>query len=213
MSNMVLYPPISNTNLEFTSNFETGPIVRISPWELHVSDPDWNEPYKVTSRVDKYHWYYRFVGSSDAAFGTSDHDLHRSRRKAQQGYFTQDAVARFDPVLERITSKLCKRVEEFKGTGQPANLSNAFRSLATDVVTEFSFQKSYKLLDDPDFAASFQKNVRDFPEIGMWHRHFGLILEIMDLVPRWFVKMMNPAGVAVLDFFNVIALLEFQHDP
>lgn len=179
-----------------------------------MNDPDWNEPYKITSRVNKYHWYYKFVGSSDAAFGTSDHELHRLRRKAQQAYFTQDAVARFDPDLGSIISKLCGRLEEFKGTGQPVNLSNAFRSLATDVVTEFSFQKSYNLLDQPDFAAAFQKTVRDFPEIGLWHRHFGLVLDVMDMMPRWLVQIMNPNGIAVLDFFNVstscLVKLKFQ---
>lgn len=168
-----------------------------------MNDPDWNEPYKVSSRVNKYHWYYKFVGSSNAAFGTSDHEEHRRRRKAQQGYFTSDAVMKFDPVLARITDRLSKRLNEFKGTGQPVNLSNAFRSLATDVVTEFSFQKSYGLLEQPDFAAAFQKTIRDFPEIGLWHRHFGLILDVMDLMPRWLVKIINPSGIDVLDFFNV----------
>jgi len=158
------------------------------------------------SRVNKYHWYYKFVGSSDAAFGTSDHELHRIRRKAQQGYFTLDAVARFDPTLGEIIAKLCTRLGGFRGTGQPVNLSNAFRSLATDVVTDFSFQKSYGLLDQEDFAAAFQKTVRDFPEIGLWHRHFGVILDVMDLMPRWLVKIMNPNGIDVLDFFNVCYL-------
>jgi cytochrome P450 len=129
--------------------------------------------------------------------------LHRNRRKAQQGYFTSDAVVKFDPVLAKITDKLGKRLNEFKGTGQPVNLSNAFRSLATDVVTEFSFQKSYGLLEQPDFAAAFQKTIRDFPEIGLWHRHFGIILDAMDLMPRWMVKIMNPNGLDVLDFFDV----------
>jgi hypothetical protein len=178
-------------------------MVRISPWELHVNDPDWNEPYKISSRVDKYHWYYKFVGSSDAAFGTSDHDQHRIRRRAQQAYFTQDAVGRFETELKVITSKLCSRLEEFKSTGQPANLSNAFRSLATDVVTQYCFHKSYCLLDSEDFAASFQKAIRDFPEIGVWHRHFGLILDVFQAMPRWLVGALNPAGVSVLDFFNV----------
>lgn len=181
----------------------SGPIVRISPWELHVDDADWNEPYKISSRVDKYHWYYKFVGSSAAAFGTADHDLHRVRRKAQQGYFTQDAVAQFDPQLRVITSKLSSRLEGFKGTGQPVNLSNAFRSLATDVATEYCFHKSYNLLDSPDFAASFQRAIRDFPQIGTWHRHFGLILDVFSAMPRWLVALIDPAGVSVLDFFNV----------
>lgn len=177
--------------------------MRISPWELHVNDLDWNEPYKVTSRVDKYHWYYKFVGSSDAAFGTADHDLHRMRRKAQQSYFTQDAVSQFDAPLRNITSKLSVRLAGFKSTGQPVNLSNAFRSLATDVVTEYCFHKSYSLLDSPDFAASFQRAIRNFPEIGTWHRHFGLILNVFEAMPRWLVGLINPPGVSVLDFFNV----------
>lgn len=143
------------------------------------------------------------MGSSDAAFGTADHDLHRSRRRAQQGYFAQDAVAQFNSQLCDITLKLKSRLNEFKGTGQPVNLSNAFRSLATDVVTEYCFHKSYNLLDVPDFAASFQRAIRDFPEIGVWHRHLGLILDIFSAMPRWLVAMVNPAGVSVLDFFNV----------
>lgn len=175
--------------------------MRISPWEVHVDDPDWNEPYKMSAKADKYYWYYRFVGSSDAAFGTSDFELHRSRRAAQQGYFTQGAVARFDPALESIVGRLIKRLREFKGTDQLVNLSNAYRSLAADVVTEFSFHKSYNLLDSPDFAASFQRTLRDFPEIGMWHRHFGLILDLFQAMPRWLVAIINPAGLDVVDFF------------
>lgn len=174
--------------------------------EIHVNDPDFNESFKISSKVNKYHWYYKFVGSSDAAFGTADHDLHRIRRKAQQNYFTQDAVSQFDPVLDGITSKLVKRLGEFKGSVEPANLSNAFRSLATDVVTEYSFHKSYNLLAKPDFAAAFQKTIRDFPEIGLWHRHFGLILDILDLMPRWLTKLIDPTGIDVVDFFNDIGV-------
>jgi cytochrome P450 len=178
--------------------------VRISPWELHVNDPDWNEPYKVSARLNKYHWFYKFVGSSDAAFGTADHDLHRIRRKAQQTYFTLDSVARFDPDLDRISSKLVSRLQEYKGTNQPVNLSNAFRSFATDVVTEFAFDKSYNLLDSPDFAEVFHRTSREFPEIGLWHRHFGLILHVLSLMPRWLTKIINPAGIDVLDFMDDI---------
>jgi cytochrome P450 len=163
----------------------------------------------MSARADKYHWYYRFVGSSDAAFGTADFERHRSRRAAQQGYFTQGAVAKFDPHLEIIVGKLTQRIREFKGTGQPVNLSNAYRSLATDVVTEFSFQKSYNLLESPDFAAAFQRTLRDFPEIGMWHRHFGLILDLFQAMPRWLVAIINPAGLDVVDFFAV-RLIQYQ---
>ncbi|RDW88511.1 hypothetical protein BP6252_00543 [Coleophoma cylindrospora] len=181
-----------------------GPIIRISPWELHIDDPDWNDAYRISSRPSKDHWYYAFVGSSGAGFGTSDHEVHRFRRKAQQAYFTQEGVASFNQELSTITSKLCMRLEEHRGTNQPVNLSNAFRSLATDVVTQFCFQKSYDLLDSPDFGAVFQKNIRVFPEIGMWHRHFGVVLDVMNTMPRWLVGLMNPTSLSVVDFFNDI---------
>lgn len=182
---------------------ELTPIVQISLWEVYVDNPDWNELYKMSTKADKYYWYYQFVGSSDAAFGTSDFELYCSCRWAQQGYFTQDAVARFDSTLESIVGKLTKRLRKFKGTGRPVNLSNAYRLLATDVVTEFSFYKLYNLLEFPDFAAAFQRTLHEFPKIGMWHRHFGLILDLFQAVPCWAVAIINPAGLDIVDFFEV----------
>lgn len=80
---------------------------------------------------------------------------------------------------------------------------DAFGCVATDAVTGYCFNKSYNVLDSPDFAASFQRAFRDFPEIGVWHRHFGYILDVFQMIPRWLVAIMNPAGVSVLDMFNV----------
>src|SRR5450432_307977 len=89
---------------------------------VHGNDAEWSEPYKMSARAGNYHWYYKFIGSSDAAFGTADFELHPVRRGAQQGHFTQSAVARFDPTLEGIIQKLMSRLQEFRGTGQPVNL-------------------------------------------------------------------------------------------
>ncbi|KAF8850900.1 hypothetical protein BDZ45DRAFT_167600 [Acephala macrosclerotiorum] len=71
-------------------------------------------------------------------------------------------------------------------------------------MTQYCFRKSYSLLDSPDFAASFQRAIRDFPQIGTWHRHFGLILDIFSTMPRWLVAVIDPAEVSVLDFSNDI---------
>lgn len=41
-----------------------GPIVRISPREVHVNDPDFfNQLYSVTNKLEKDWWYYRFVAT------------------------------------------------------------------------------------------------------------------------------------------------------
>lgn len=181
-----------------------GPIIRIGPDELHVNDPDWTEPFKISSRVSKWHWYYRAFGSSQASFGTVDHELHRIRRSPQNPYFTVAEVQKFEPEIEHIVGILCSRLEEAKEAGQPINFSNACKSLATDVVTEFAFHKSYNLLSDPEFAASNHSMTRTFAQVATWHRHFGFILQLFEAMPRWFVSLTNPSALAMLDFFDDI---------
>ncbi|RDW57263.1 hypothetical protein BP5796_12713 [Coleophoma crateriformis] len=171
-----------------------GPIVRINPNELHVNDPDWSEPYKISGRVDKYDWYYTFVGSSgsSSAFGTIDHDVHRGRRKAQQGYFTTDAITRFEPQLEILTAKFCARLEDFKGTGKHVNLSDAFRSIAVDVAAMFTLNQSYGFIDDPDFKAEVHQGIRAFPDIGVLNRHFAGLLVALESLHRWVLSIPSP---------------------
>ncbi|EHL02646.1 putative Trichodiene oxygenase [Glarea lozoyensis 74030] len=161
-----------------------GPIVRISPWELHVNDPDWNEPYKVGSRVDKYHWYYKFVGSSDAAFGTSDHEKHRIRRKAQQGYFTLGAVAKFEPVLANITGKLCQRLQEFKETRQPVNLSNDIGVRTKEIVAAYMRGGTKQSSDAQVYERSnVIHQMLDSPELPVKDKtEFRLALEVRTFV-------------------------------
>jgi len=196
-------------NSSFTHRY-LGPIVRIRPDELHVNDPDWTEPFKISSRVSKWHWYYRAFGSSQASFGTVDHELHRIRRSPQNPYFTVAEVQKFEPEIEHIVGILCSRLEEAKKTGQHVNISNATKSLATDVVTEFAFHKSYNLLSEPEFAADNHAMTRTFAQVATWHRHFGFILQLFEAMPRWFVALTNPSAVAMLDFFDVSQSTHFN---
>ncbi len=60
-----------------------GPIVRISPYEVHVQDPDfYDQLYSRSGRRDKYAWLKERLGDPHSLFSTSNHDLHRVRRAA-----------------------------------------------------------------------------------------------------------------------------------
>jgi hypothetical protein len=128
-----------------------GPIVRISPWELHIRDPDWNEIYKVTRCVDKPKWYYCLFGTFANTFTSDRSELHRNRRRALDPYFSAGAVARHVPVVEQLVEKLRQRLLEFKGKHEVVNLEDPFRALATDVATAFAFREPFGHLESPDF--------------------------------------------------------------
>ena len=89
----------------------------------------------MTSRLDKDPWYYAFTASEDAGFGTANVDLHRARRKAMSRFFAPAAISNLESSSLEKVSKLCKRLKTMRDEGKPVNLSNAFRCLAADSVT------------------------------------------------------------------------------
>ena len=89
----------------------------------------------MTSRLDKDAWYYAFIASKDAGFGTANVDLHRARRKAMGRFFAASAISKLESSSIEKVSKLCQRLKDLRKEGRPVNLSNAFRCLAADSVT------------------------------------------------------------------------------
>ncbi|MCJ1454023.1 hypothetical protein MMC28_004373 [Mycoblastus sanguinarius] len=186
-----------------------GPIVRISPQEVHINDPEYfAELQSNTSKLDKYAWFYNFVAAPDAGFGTASHDLHRPRRGAMAKYFSMSNVIRLEPLIKKCVTKLCSRIEEHRKGATKVDLSNAYRCLATDVITEYALPGSRLMLESPDFAASYNRVLKDFSHIATWHRHIPIILPLLLAVPRWITARMNQASLAVAenqDFFKASA--------
>src|ERR1700710_690667 len=88
---MLLSLDIPSTGSDF--NPSQGPIVRISPYELHVNDPSFFEKlYRQDGRWDKYAWAQDAFMVKGAALCTSDHDLHKARRLPLNSFFSKVKV-------------------------------------------------------------------------------------------------------------------------
>lgn len=91
-----------------------GPIIRINPYELHVSDPEYIDKLYVSSasgeKRDKWTWYTKQFGTPGAMFSTAPHDHHRARRAALNRYFSMASVRRLQPVIEERVTQLVKRL-------------------------------------------------------------------------------------------------------
>lgn len=60
----------------------TGPIIRVTPDELHIRDPRFfDDVYSKTLKIDKEGWDYRF-GTENGLLTTVRADEHRRRRAA-----------------------------------------------------------------------------------------------------------------------------------
>lgn len=113
-----------------------GPIIRISPYELHVETPRYYEELFAgsTQKRDKYEWHTKLFGTPDAAFGTVDHNLHRMRRSAMNPFFSKANVRRLQPVIQARVDKLLERIKEFQASGKPLTISLAYTAYSSGML-------------------------------------------------------------------------------
>lgn len=192
----------------------SGPIVRISPFELHINDPKYSnssvqrssslfannissyydELYVAGSqrRTMKYPWAMKGFGAQISSFATEDHDVHRIRRGAIAPYFSRASVSQLEPSVQANINKLVSYLQDLQGTGEVVNLINMFISLTADIITNYAFASPFGFLDTPDFAPGWRKAMTDVSETSHLFKQFGFIEPTMRLIPPSIVTKMNP---------------------
>ena len=181
----------------------SGPIIRISPTELHINDPDYYDSlYNRAGRWEKSPYYVNSFGNLVAGFGTVDHDLHRLRRGAIDRFFSKQKVAVLQPVIQRLADKLCMKLEKMRGTDEFVPIECAFDAFTMDVITEYSLDKSFGYLDTPGWSSDFRELERAFGELGYRQKFFPPLLDIMNSLPDRLTLWVNPRAKLLQDFFG-----------
>ncbi len=185
-----------------------GPIVRISPYELHIKDADYHDelyPGPSVRKTNKYHWTMKMFGPSQSTFQTADHDLHHIRRAALMPFFSTASVKKVEPFIQEVTDKLTARLYGLKGSGKPINLLDVFSSFTGDVTGKYAFNKDFGYLDTPDFAPWWHQTIMDFSENGHKFKQFEWLEPLQRNLPRWFVKIVNPQVLSIFAMNDVHA--------
>jgi cytochrome P450 len=104
-------------------------------------------------------------GTTNAAVGTIDHDLHRIRRSALNPFFSKQAVMKLEPVIQANVNRLRDKLADSASTGTPVNMSDAFTCFSADVIGAYAFGQDYGFLDCEDFCPRWRRlmMVRDSP--------------------------------------------------
>ncbi|KAL5378312.1 hypothetical protein DPSP01_009245 [Paraphaeosphaeria sporulosa] len=94
-----------------------GPVMRVTPHELHVSEPAlYDELYTGTPmKRDQWAWAYNLSLLSGSSWTTIEDSLHRNRRAAVAPSLTLSAIRQFDHV---IRAKLELLSQKFERCGQ-----------------------------------------------------------------------------------------------
>ncbi|KAK4544900.1 hypothetical protein LTR36_003804 [Oleoguttula mirabilis] len=133
-----------------------GPIVRITPNEVHLTDPaNYEKINHVGTKYAKSLNYYNATCVPNSTFGTGPNDVHRIRRGALNPMFSRQKVLDLEGIVQDKARKVCARMQTGIDNNEPVDLHHAFRAVSVDVISDFAFGECYDFLDKDDIGAKF----------------------------------------------------------
>ncbi|RAL60631.1 hypothetical protein DID88_009949 [Monilinia fructigena] len=160
-----------------------GPIVRVTPDELHVNDPSFVPELMPAGgrRRDKCGRLMQLFGFSEAAGATVDHDLHRMRRGAMSKMFSKDSVRRLEPRMKSNMEKLFMRFQEFQHTGKHIDCLPMFGAFTNDLISEYAC-------------------IDGFHKFGPLAVQFSWFIPMMNMIPEILRRTLNPGANKFVEF-------------
>ncbi|KAL1598668.1 hypothetical protein SLS60_007808 [Paraconiothyrium brasiliense] len=142
-----------------------GPIVRITPHELSIHDPEFYNSINVSGSVrktDNYEGFARGIDFDGTHFLSTSHDLHRRRRKPLEPFFSRAGVTRLEPMVGEVAKRFVRRLDSYQGTDQVIRLDHAYVALAADVVGKICFESNSNMIDEPNFGVEWYNLLHNF---------------------------------------------------
>ncbi|KAI4601987.1 hypothetical protein KJ359_010853 [Pestalotiopsis sp. 9143b] len=179
-----------------------GPIVRISPHELHVHDPAFfGTLYRMDGRWNKYSWTYDAFGAKSSTVFGSDHDLHKIRRRAIAPFFAKTKVLARQELLQRNTERLSLHIRRLVGT--TFNLGAAISAFTRDNINEYVIGRSYNEIDLQDFNVALSiasQGAGVFWRTTKHVRWFGPTMRAMPI--NWAMKIADDGTKSFLRYIQ-----------
>ncbi|KAK1710367.1 cytochrome P450 [Colletotrichum lupini] len=184
-----------------------GPVVRISPWEVHVGDPEFfSELYTGPGRVrEKWGFYTQQVCDVYSALATVNHDHHKLRRAALNPFFSTQTVRKLQPVIEeRVDALLDRLLELSERSKEPLDVMYPFSAFTNDVINEYSFARSDHLIEDETFGKVVTDNLLMGTHLGPMIKHMNWALTLVNALPESFSGRFVPGWGGFLKMKNDI---------
>lgn len=124
-----------------------GPIVRISPEELHCNDPRFADEVYAGGNRKRDKWQHSMNTSASSGpilvggFSTLPHDLHRMRRVPMNKFFSRGQMLKLESEVHDFTQRTCDKMLRAK---EPFDLKEAFNCFTADIISQYSFGEPSK---------------------------------------------------------------------
>ncbi|KAI0457211.1 cytochrome P450 [Xylaria acuta] len=159
-----------------------GPIIRVTPEEVHIIEPSAYHEIFVIGAVRKTNSYLRFsngTGFEDMAAISTSHDAHRRLRVPIDKLFVRSSILRIESRVSDRVARLCERLSCSRGSGEVVNLTDALSSLTTDIISSVIFEEPSDYLGDPDFNSEWYETLKWGTRSTFMFKHLPWVIGIL----------------------------------
>jgi hypothetical protein len=140
-----------------------GPLVRIAPNLISVSDPrEINKIYGTGTNFIKGSFYsvveaYDDEGLVPDPFVITNKDLHARLRRGAASAYSLNSLVRLEPYLDIVTQRLIQKLKhENTVTGTPVDLAHLLQCYAMDAIFALTYGKDLNHMDRGDYLGFFK---------------------------------------------------------
>ncbi|KAK7911853.1 trichodiene oxygenase [Apiospora marii] len=171
-----------------------GPLVRISPDEVHCNDPSMVDEIYASGgrrREKSAHWASSLAGPVAVSILTTiDHDVHRRRRQSMANSFSRSAICKSEPVIHAKVQRLCDKLLRYPSR-KVFDVTSAYSCFTTDVITDYCFGEPFGLLEQDDWEPNFRAPTNAMQDAQPLFKFFPAAHWFADVFPK-LAKLMGP---------------------
>lgn len=186
--------------------------MRITPRELHISDPSfYNEIYAGNpKRVEGDYRFTRSTGTTNSMFAAIDHDLHQARRNSLANFFSKRSISNIQPIIQDKAERFIKRLEEASQSGSLANLSTLSSAFTADTISHYSYGASLGCLDGSGAEDHLTDATQAVLALSHWLRFIPIRFTQAKKLPPPLVERILPKAAVVLKTHRTIRSLALE---
>ncbi|PSR76355.1 cytochrome P450 [Coniella lustricola] len=175
-----------------------GPIIRITPDEVSICDPDFVDTIYAPGpdhKRDKDFQKTKALGINTSIGGSISHELHRKRREALNPFFSQQRISRLSPELADNITQIEAVFSRASSSSEVLNLSDIYYAFCNDIVHKYCFGNNANLLHDLSLAGTNRENVASVLRRTKFNLHFSWVRDMMQKLPPAIGISITPPGI------------------
>lgn len=181
-----------------------GPLVRVSPSEVDISDADAITPIYISKGgFPKAPCYANFdVDGHKTLFSTTDSEFRAPRAKAVVPLFSTKSIRDNENALYSCVESLVRRMKEEAQGGESVNIINLARSLALDAISTHLFLENYNGTSEKGERLSASAFVDAFVAVGrFFYLPNGVFIWMSWFMERFMTDSNTENSIKLVDRF------------